>query len=170
MIGTKLLNRYEIVRELGRGGMGVVYLARDPVLDREVAVKVVTPEQVSTESVERFRREARVVARMDHPSIVTVYDSGEQEGALFFIMPLVEGTNLRSVLKSQTLRLGELVDIAIQIADALEYSHSRVLCTGTSSRKTSWLRERKEKGSAFALQILDLRWLRLMTVSRKQQP
>ncbi len=125
MIGSKLANRYELVRELGRGGMGVVYLANDPVLDREIAVKVVTPDMVSPESTERFKREARVVAKMDHPSIVSVYDSGEQEGALFFVMPFVEGMNLRSVLRSQTLQLGELIEIAIQIADALDYSHSR---------------------------------------------
>lgn len=125
MIGTKLLNRYEITRELGRGGMGVVYMAHDPVLEREVAVKIVTPDNVSAESVARFRREARVVAKMDHPAIVSVYDSGEHEGALFFVMPLVEGKNLRSALKNESLRLGELVDLGIQVAEALEYSHSR---------------------------------------------
>ena len=75
MIGNRLGNRYEVVKELGRGGMGVVYLAHDPVLDRNVAIKVVTPEVVSPESVERFKREARVVAKMDHPSIVSVHDS-----------------------------------------------------------------------------------------------
>ena len=80
MIGAKLSKRYEIVKELGRGGMGVVYLAHDPVLDREVAIKVVTPDTVSAESVERFKREARVVAKMDHPAIVSVHDSGEHEG------------------------------------------------------------------------------------------
>src|SRR3990170_884749 len=125
MIGARLANRYEITREIGRGGMGVVYLARDPVLDRDVAVKVITPDMVSPESVERFRREARVVAKMDHPAIVTVYDSGEHDGSLFFVMPFVEGTNLRSVLRSQSLRLGEVIDMGIQIAEALEYSHSR---------------------------------------------
>lgn len=125
MLGIKLLNRYEISRELGRGGMGVVYMAHDPVLDREVAVKVVMPEHVSPESVARFRREARVVAKMDHPSIVSVYDSGEHEGALFFVMPFVEGKNLRTSLRSESLRLGELVQIGINVAEALEYSHSR---------------------------------------------
>jgi len=125
MIGTKLANRYEILRELGRGGMGVVYLANDPVLDREVAIKVITPDMVSPETAERFRREARVVAKMDHPAIVSVHDSGEHEGALFFVMPLVEGTNLRTLLRNQSMRLGQLVDLAIQVAEALEYSHSR---------------------------------------------
>jgi ABC-type transport system substrate-binding protein/serine/threonine protein kinase len=125
MIGQKLANRYELIKEIGRGGMGVVYLANDPVLDREVAVKVVTPDMVSPESGERFKREARVVAKMDHPSIVSVYDSGEADGALFFVMPFVEGTNFRAVLRNQNLQLGELIEIGIQIADALDYSHSR---------------------------------------------
>ena len=125
MIGSKLSNRYEIVRELGRGGMGVVYLGNDPVLEREVAIKVVTPDSVSPESVERFKREAKVVAKMDHPAIVSVYDSGEHEGSLFFVMPYVEGTNLRSVLRGQALRLGDLVEIGIQVAEALQYSHTR---------------------------------------------
>lgn len=125
MIGSKLSNRYEILRELGRGGMGVVYLAHDPVLDREVAIKVVTPDQVSAESVERFKREARVVAKMDHPAIVSVHDSGEDGGSLFFVMPFVEGTNLRLVLRNQSLRLGDLIEIIVQVAEALHYSHSR---------------------------------------------
>ncbi len=125
MIGSRLGNRYEIIKELGRGGMGVVYLANDPVLDRNVAIKVVTPDVVSPESAERFKREARVVAKMDHPSIVSVHDSGEHEGSLFFVMPFVEGANLRSLLKNENLSLGDLIEVAGQVADALEYSHSR---------------------------------------------
>src|SRR4029078_5446920 len=74
LLGTKLSDRYEIVRELGRGGMGVVYLARDPLLDRDVAVKLVPPHLLGADAGERFRREARVVAKMDHPSVVTIYD------------------------------------------------------------------------------------------------
>lgn len=125
MIGDKLSNRYEIMKELGRGGMGVVYLGHDPVLDRAVAIKVVNPDQVSAESVERFKREARIVAKMDHPAIVSVYDSGEHDRSLFFVMPFVPGTNLRLALKEQALRLGELIDVVIQVAEALHYSHSR---------------------------------------------
>src|SRR5437867_4339287 len=125
MFGTKLANRYEIVREIGRGGMGVVYLAHDPILERDVAIKVVMPEMVSPESVERFKREARVVAKMDHRSIVSVYDSGEDQDSLFFVMPFVEGTNLRSLLRSQSVTLGQLVEIRAQVASALDYSHTR---------------------------------------------
>jgi ABC-type transport system substrate-binding protein len=125
MLGTKLANRYEILREIGRGGMGVVYLAHDPVLERDVAIKVVMPDMVSPESVERFKREARVVAKMDHRSIVSVYDSGEDQGSLFFVMPYVEGTNLRSLLRSHPVTLGELVEIGAQVSSALDYSHTR---------------------------------------------
>lgn len=125
MIGSRLGNRYEIIKELGRGGMGVVYLANDPVLDRNVAIKVVMPDAVSPESAERFKREARVVAKMDHPSIVSVHDSGEHEGSLFFVMPFVEGANLRSVLRNESLSLGDLIEVAAQVAEALEYSHAR---------------------------------------------
>ena len=125
MLGTKLANRYQIVREIGRGGMGVVYLAHDPVLDRDVAVKVVLPEMVSVQSVERFKREARVVAKMDHHSIVSVHDSGEDQGSLFFVMPFVQGTNLRMLMRNETVTLGDLVEIGSQVASALEYAHVR---------------------------------------------
>jgi serine/threonine protein kinase len=123
--GLTFANRYQIIRELGRGGMGVVYLARDPLLMRDVAIKVMTPDILSQDAIERFQREARVVAGMDHPTIVGVYDIGEQDGSLFFIMPYVEGTNLRTFLKDESLSLGEVIDIGIQVAEALEYSHSK---------------------------------------------
>jgi ABC-type transport system substrate-binding protein len=118
---VKLANRYELVRELGRGGMGVVHLARDPMLDRDVAVKLIG--QISDDRKQRFLREARVVAKMDHPGIVGVYDLGEHEDGLFFVMPYVQGVNLRQVLAESPLKLRQLVDLGIQAAEALEYSH-----------------------------------------------
>ncbi len=125
MIGTKLADRYEIVGELGRGGMGVVYRARDPLLDRDVAIKVVPPAMLTPDAELRFQREAQVVARMDHPAIVTVYDIGRHEGSLYFVMPVISGTNLRVLLRERSLRLGDVVDLAIQVADALDYSHNQ---------------------------------------------
>jgi len=125
MIGTRLANRYEITSELGRGGMGVVYRARDPLLNRDVAVKLVSSTDLTAELEERFQREAQVVAQMDHPAIVSIHDLGRHEGSLFFVMPLVSGTNLLRLLRDQSLRLGEVVDIGIQVADALDYSHAR---------------------------------------------
>ena len=125
MIGTKLADRYEILAELGRGGMGVVYRAKDPVLNREVAVKLIPPGNLTKDAEERFQREAQIVAQMDHPSIVPIYDFGRHEGALFFVMPVLPGTNLRSLLREGSLRLGDVLDIGTQVADALDYSHGR---------------------------------------------
>src|SRR5439155_13652794 len=108
MIGTKLGNRYEVIRELGRGGMGVVYLGRDPLLERDVALKMIGSNELTPELRYRFLREARVIAKMDHPAIVSVYDIGEHEDSLFFVMPFVPGTNLREVLGEGPLSLGQL--------------------------------------------------------------
>jgi serine/threonine-protein kinase len=124
MIGSKLNDRYEITSELGRGGMGVVYRARDPLLNREVAVKLIPPALLSPEAEQRFQREAQVVAQMDHPAIVALHDLGRHEGSLFFVMPLVQGTNLHQFRRRRSA-LGDVVDIGIQIAEALEYSHTR---------------------------------------------
>ncbi|PYQ67770.1 MAG: hypothetical protein DMF54_03195, partial [Acidobacteria bacterium] len=88
MISTRLANRYEILGELGRGGMGVVYRARDPLLNREVAVKLISSADLTAEIEERFQREAQLVAQMDHPAIVPIYDFGRDEGSLFFVMPV----------------------------------------------------------------------------------
>ena len=124
MLGTRLADRYEIVSELGRGGMGVVYRARDPRLNRDVAVKLIPPSQLSQESEQRFEREAQLVAQMDHPSIVPIYDFGRHDDALYFVMALVHGTNLRAFLR-QGSQLGDVIDIGIQVAEALAYSHAR---------------------------------------------
>lgn len=121
--GLTFANRYQILRELGRGGMGVVHLAHDPLLERDVAIKVISPDLLSADAVERFKREARVVAKMDHPAIVHIHDIGEHEGSLFFIMPFVHGTSLRTFLNEQSLSLGDVLDIGIQVAEGLEYSH-----------------------------------------------
>ena len=125
MIGTKLSDRYEILGELGRGGMGVVYRARDPLLSREVAVKLIPPTLLTPDTEERFRREAQLVAQMDHAGIVSIYDLGNHEGSLFFVMPVVQGTTLRALLREGPLPLGDIVDMATQVAEALEYSHAR---------------------------------------------
>lgn len=125
MIGTKLSGRYEIVGELGRGGMGVVYLGRDPRLNREVAIKILPQALMTAASEERFQREAELVARMDHPAIVPIYDIGQHEGSFFFVMPVVRGANLRQFLREKGRSLGEILELVIQVADALEYSHTR---------------------------------------------
>ncbi len=124
MIGTKLGERYELTSELGRGGMGVVYRARDPLLGRDVAVKMIPPARLSENAEERFQREARVVAQMDHPALVPIHDFGRHEDALFFVMPLIEGVPLRDLIGGNGLDLGETLSVGIQVAEALDYSHS----------------------------------------------
>ncbi len=130
MIGTKLLDRYELTDELGRGGMGVVYRARDPLLRRDVAVKMIPPLQLSSAAVERFEREAQLVAQMDHPAIVPIYDFGRHESSIFFVMPLIEGGTLRSRLRGGALTLGQTLEVVAQAAEALHYSHSQGVIHG----------------------------------------
>ncbi len=153
MIGQKLSSRYEIVSELGRGGMGVVYRALDPLLNREVAVKLIPPTQLSPDAEQRFQREAQLVAQMDHPAIVPIYDFGKHDGSLFFVMPVVQGTSLRWFEREGALTLGEVIDIGIQVAEALEYSHSR----GVTHRdiKPENIMAVREDGSKIRVRIMD---------------
>ena len=125
MIGEKLADRYEIKSELGHGGMGVVYKAYDPLLKRDVAIKVIAPSVLTPQTEQRFQSEAQVVARMDHPAIVQIYDFGQHEGSLFFVMPVIEGTSLRQFIRDHSLTLGETIDAALAVAEALDYSQAR---------------------------------------------
>ena len=102
MIGQKLAGRYEIVSEIGRGGMGVVYRGHDSVLDRDVAIKLVSPGLITTDIAERFRIEAKIVARMDYPSIVSIHDFGDHDGSMFFVMPLIEGDGLHKLIRDRS--------------------------------------------------------------------
>ncbi|MEK6286897.1 MAG: ABC transporter substrate-binding protein [Acidobacteriota bacterium] len=164
MIGQKLSNRYEIAAELGRGGMGVVYRAHDPLLNRDVAIKLIPPTLLSSETEQRFQREAQLVAQMDHPAIVSIYDFGQHEGALFFVMPVVQGTNLRPFLRDRSLMLGDVIDLGIQVADALEYSHAR----GVVHRdiKPENIMVAREEGGKVRIRIMDFGLARAATESR----
>lgn len=116
-----LRQRYRLDREIGRGGMGIVYRATDLDLRREVAVKVL-PETVSSPVArERFLREARAAAALNHPNIVAVHDVGEDQGIPFFVMELVEGCSLRDARPTDFRRI---VEIAAQICDALDHAHT----------------------------------------------
>ncbi len=120
---------YEIVALLGAGGMGQVYRARDPRLEREVAIKVLA-DALSHEPgyLERFQREARAVARLNHPNIVQVYDFGEQGNLTYLVMPLIPGGTLRDYLaQRRRLPLAEAVSITDQVTSALQYAHERGL-------------------------------------------
>src|SRR5919106_1909886 len=115
---TGLLGRYEIERELGRGGMAVVYLAQDLRHDRPVALKVLLPELAAALGPERFQREIRFAARLQHPHILSVHDSGEAAGRLWFTMPYVEGESLRSRLaREPRLPLADALRITRVVAD-----------------------------------------------------
>src|SRR6266496_987782 len=121
-----LAERYAIDRELGRGGMSLVYLARDRRHDRLVALKVLRPELGASLGPERFLREIKVAAGLTHPHILPLFDSGEADGLLFYVMPYVEGESLRQRLDRQgPLPLGEALRIAREVADALDYAHRR---------------------------------------------
>ena len=164
MIGQQLSNRYDIRAELGRGGMGVVYRAHDPLLNREVAIKLIPPTLLSPETEQRFQREAQLVAQMDHPAVVPIFDFGKHEGSLFFVMPVVQGTNLRWFEREGALTLGEVLDIGIQVAEALEYSHSR----GVTHRdiKPENVMVVREDSSRIRVRIMDFGLARGATESR----
>ena len=124
-LGTALAGRYEIERELGAGGMAIVYLARDIKHDRRVALKVFRPELASGLGAERFLREIQVTAKLSHPNILPLYDSGEAGGLLFYVMPYVEGETLAAlVAREQELPLEQAVQIAREVAEALSVAHS----------------------------------------------
>ena len=119
-----LRDRYAIERELGRGGMATVYLARDLRHDRPVALKVLHPELAATLGPERFLREIRLAARLQHPHILSVYDSGESAGRLWFTMPYVEGESLRDRLRRERqLPVADAVRLTREIALALDFAH-----------------------------------------------
>jgi eukaryotic-like serine/threonine-protein kinase len=108
-----LSDRYRLTRELGRGGMATVYLAQDLRHDRPVALKVVHPELARTLGPDRFLREIKLAARLQHPHILSVHDSGEAAGNLWFTMPFVEGESLRDRLeREKQLPLEDAVQIA----------------------------------------------------------
>ena len=118
--------RYEIVKELGRGTMGVVYQAHDPQIDRMVALKVLRPDRVvSQDFVLRFLREAKAIGRISHANIVTVYDVGQDHGTIYIAMEFLEGRPLNEVIKGRTLPVSEAVEMCAQVAEALGYAHSR---------------------------------------------
>jgi len=122
----KRLGVYELEEEIGRGAMGIVYRGRQVTLDRVVAVKVLLESLVSDESfVTRFIREARLVASLNHPNIVQVYDAGRSENLLYFAMEYISGPTVTQLLKqSGKLPVEQAVEIVMQVASALEYAHS----------------------------------------------
>ncbi len=121
---TRAFGRYVLRGELGHGGMGVVYRAWDPSLDREVALKVVKAGELAEPAqVERFDREARLAARLRHPGIVPVHEVGVLEGRHYFTMDLIEGRSLKEILVERTTPLGQVVRLLAQVARAVDHAH-----------------------------------------------
>lgn len=125
MVGRTILH-YKILKEIGKGGMGVVYKAQDTKLHRAVAVKALAAELVGDEKARtRFLREARAASAIDHPNICTVYEINEVEGILFFVMPYIEGKTLKKFVNGRPLPLDQALDFALQLVDALAEAHHR---------------------------------------------
>jgi eukaryotic-like serine/threonine-protein kinase len=118
------LGHYEIKSTLGVGGMGEVYRARDSRLNRDVAIKVLREDGASADLRSRFEREARAVAALNHPNIIAVYDFGIEAGQQYIVSEFLEGESLRSLLHGKPLPVRKLVDIATQVADALDAAHA----------------------------------------------
>jgi len=123
-LATALADRYVIEGELGAGGMATVYLARDVKHDREVALKVLRPELAAVLGAERFLNEIRIAARLDHPHILTLIDSGSADGFLYYVLPYVRGESLRGLLEREgQLGIEQALTIIRQVASALDYAH-----------------------------------------------
>jgi serine/threonine-protein kinase len=125
MIGKLLNDRYKIERQIGSGGMALVYEAKDILLDRKVAIKMLRPEFVSDEDfINKFRHEAKAVAKITHPNVVSIYDIVESENSLYLVMEFIEGRDLKSIIKKRgKLSVVEALDIANQVTAGVEVAH-----------------------------------------------
>ncbi len=118
--------RYQLVEEIGRGSMGVVYKAYDPQIDRVLALKILRPDRVTSQAfVDRFLREARAIGRLSHPNIVTVYDTGEAHGTVYIAMEFLQGVPLSELMVNEDMDVARIVKIGSQVADALDYAHGK---------------------------------------------
>ncbi len=120
----KSFGHYEIIKQIGAGGMGEVYLAKDKKLDRQVAVKILNEKFSQHESnLQRFVQEAKAASSLNHPNILVIHEIGETDNTHFIVSEYIEGKTLRQIIKSSELNLNEILDISIQIANALSTAH-----------------------------------------------
>ncbi len=146
--------RYQIVGELGRGGMGIVYKVKDTALDRLVAFKVLPQTLTENEqAVTNFIREAQAAAKLNHPNIVTVYDTGEQNGRYYIAMEYVEGTTIKEILKRRgPISPSGILHVLMQITEALAYAHEKkVVHRDIKPANAMWTRDKKVKLMDFGL-------------------
>lgn len=121
------IGRYQILEELGRGAMGVVYRAHDPQIDRDIALKILRQDTASSaEIIQRFLKEARAIGRLSHPNIVTVYDVGQdREDNIYIVEEFIKGQTLDRVMRENRLTLNQKVEIGIRLAEAVHYAHDK---------------------------------------------
>jgi tetratricopeptide (TPR) repeat protein len=147
-------SRYQIVGELGRGGMGIVYKAKDTVLDRLVAYKVL-PDALkeNPQALKNFLREAKSAAQLNHPNIVTVYDAGEQDGRYYIAMEFVDGNTLKEIVRRRgAIASGGVLHVLVQMCEALAYAHDKkIVHRDIKTANAMWTRDRKAKIMDFGL-------------------
>jgi tRNA A-37 threonylcarbamoyl transferase component Bud32 len=158
---AKLFPQLEILECLGRGGMGAVYKARQPRLDRVVALKILSPEKQGNQKfAERFEREARALAKLHHPNIVTVFDFGEVQGNFYLLMEFVDGLSLRQLLQTRKLSPPEALAIVPKICEALQYAHEQGI-VHRDIKPENVILEAIREGRVPGLRLIDLGVARL---------